>query len=115
MGCNFEPALLLPYVKAQLGVTWDDAATDARYLQLIADGVAYVNDKLGTSGDYASPGGARVLVCQYVRYARDAALEVFEQNFTAQILALQNNRRVTAYAESVQSAGAGAEGSVADV
>lgn len=115
MSCAFDPALLLPYVKSQLGVTWQDAATDERYRQLIADGVAYVDDKLGTPGDYASPGGARVLVKEYVRYARDEALEVFEQNYTAQILALQNNRRVTAYATSVQSAGAGAESGVAGV
>lgn len=97
-----SPALLLPYVKAQLNVTWDDAATDERYRQLIADGMAYIDGKLGAPGDYASPGGARELVREYVRYARDAALDVFENNYTARILALQNDRRVAAYAGEVE-------------
>lgn len=103
-GCGTSPALLLPYVKSQLGVTWEDTATDERYRQLIADGMAYVDDKLGAPGDYASPGGARELVKEYVRYARDAALDVFENNYTARILALRNNERVKSYADQVASA-----------
>ena len=103
-GCGMEPALLLPYVKTQLGVTWDDKATDERYKQLIADAMAYIDGKLGAPGDYRSPGGARELVKEYVRYARDAALDVFENNYTARILALQNDRKVTAYAGQVESA-----------
>ena len=100
-GCGTTPALLLPYVKAQLGVTWDDAATDERYTQLIADAMAYFDSKLGSPGDYTPP-ALREMVKEYVRYARDAALDVFENNYTARILALQNQRKVEAYAESVE-------------
>ncbi|MBQ9647850.1 MAG: hypothetical protein IJV43_05765 [Oscillospiraceae bacterium] len=106
-GSDSVPALLLPYVKAQLGVTWDDAATDERYLDLIADGMSYIDNKLGVPGDYHSPGGARELVKEYVRYARDAALDVFETNYTARILALQNDRRVSEYANQVESSVSG--------
>lgn len=104
--CGTEPALLLPYVKAQLGVTWQDDATDERYSQLIADAMAYFDDKLGSPGPYTAP-ALREMVKEYVRYARDAALDVFEINYTARILALQNNRRVTAYAESMEGAVSG--------
>lgn len=102
-GCGTPPAALLPYVKAQLGVTWDDKATDERYTQLIADAMAYYDGKLGSPGDYTPP-ALREMVKEYVRYARDAALDVFENNFTARILALQNQRKVEAYAQSVEGA-----------
>lgn len=102
-GCGTPPAVLLPYVKAQLGVTWDDQATDERYTQLIADAMAYFDGKLGSPGDYTPP-ALREMVKEYVRYARDAALDVFENNFTARILALQNQRKVEAYAQSVEGA-----------
>ena len=75
-GCGTPPAALLPYVKAQLGVTWQDSATDERYTQLIADAMAYFDGKLGSPGDYTPP-ALREMVKEYVRYARDAALDVF--------------------------------------
>ena len=34
---------------------------------------------------------------EYVRYARDSALEVFETNYQSLILTMQNERRVSAY------------------
>lgn len=105
MNIAMDPSALLPYVKAQLQVTWDDAATDERYKQLIADAMAYIDEKLGEPGDYASPGNARELVREYVRYARDAALDVFENNYTARILALKHNKMVRDYADSVESSG----------
>lgn len=97
------PDAVLAYVKSQLGVTWEDTATDERYAQLIADGKAYLDDKLGAPGDYESPGYARELLKEYVRYARDAALDVFETNYTARILAMQNQRRVNAYGASLEA------------
>lgn len=41
---------------------------------------------------------------EYVRYARDEALDVFENNYTALILAMQNEGAVKAYAESTVQA-----------
>ena len=105
-GCGTPPELLLPYVKAQLGVTWDDAATDERYTRLIADAMAYFDRKLGYPGDYRPP-ELREMVKERVRYARDGALDVFENNFQSQILALQNDRKVENYVSQMALAVSG--------
>lgn len=102
-GTTNETQQLLAYVKAQLGVTWDDEATDLRYEQLIADSIAYFDDKLGEAGDYTSP-ALREMVKERVRYARDAALDVFENNYQTAILAAQNNRKVATYGSQMASA-----------
>lgn len=102
-GCGAVPALLLPYVKTQLGVTWSDGATDERYTQLIADSIAYFENKLGSGGDYTSP-RLRELVKERVRYARDDALDVFENNYQSAILAAQNDVKVANYGSTVEKA-----------
>ena len=45
---------------------------------------------------------ARTLMMEYVRYARDEALDVFENNYQALILALKNGRAVDAYVEETR-------------
>ena len=47
---------------------------------------------------------ARTLLMEYVRYARDEALDVFENNYTSMILDLMNERMVNAYVESAEQA-----------
>ena len=94
--------LLLYDIKIALNVTWDDAATDERLLGLIQDGRAYIDDKLGEAGDYMRPGYPRTLLKEYVRYARDEALDVFENNYQGMILAMQNQKGVRAYAAAVE-------------
>ncbi len=95
---------LLYDIKIALNVTWDDAATDERLLGLIQDGRAYIDDKLGEAGDYLRPGYPRTLLKEYVRYARDEALDVFENNYQSMILAMQNQKGVRAYAAAVEGA-----------
>lgn len=51
--------------------------------------------------DYTAEGFPRILLFEYVRYARDEALDVFENNYLSMLLAMQNERRVN----NVQSAG----------
>lgn len=94
------PEGLLSDVENYLDVTWSDEATDAKYRGLIAAGMAYLDRKLGTAGDYTEDGLPRTLLMEYVRYARDSALDVFENNYQSMILAMQNDRKVTAYVES---------------
>lgn len=94
------PAGLLDDVKAILDVTWQDQATDAKYTALIQSGMAYLNDKYGGEADYTVPGEPRTLLVEYVRYARDSALDVFETNYLNRLLAMQNRRRLTAYVAS---------------
>lgn len=95
-------AALLAAVKIYLQITWDDQATDSRILELINAGKAYLDTKLDNPGDYDNPGIERTLLFEYVRYARDGALDVFENNYRALILAAQHERMVSAYVSSSQ-------------
>lgn len=94
------PEGLLDDIKIYLDITWDDEQTDRRITGLIEDGMAYIDDKLGEAGDYLSPGYPRTLLKEYVRYARDAALDVFENNYQSLILAMQADRGVMNFVES---------------
>ena len=95
---NSLPGGLLADVKNYLNITWDDAATDTKVSGLIASGMVYLDGKAGRVQDYTADGGPRTLLMEYVRYARDSALEVFETNYMALILGMQNERRVKPYA-----------------
>lgn len=98
-----EEAALLAAVKAYLQITWEDTATDARITELINAGKAYLDTKLDNPGDYDDPGIERTLLFEYVRYARDGATDVFENNYRAMILAAQHERMVTAYVSDSES------------
>lgn len=86
-------------VKAYLDYTWQDADLDRKYRGFIRSGMAYVNGKFGEPADYESDGLPRTLLFEYVRYARDGALDVFENNYMSMILAMQNDKAVSRYAE----------------
>jgi len=88
------PPKLLADVKNYLNITWDDEATDAKINGLIASAAAYLDGKLGGQPDYEADGMARTLLMEYVRYARDSALDVFESNYLALILTAQNESLV---------------------
>ena len=94
---NSLPDGLLADVKNYRNITWDDEATDAKVSGLIASGMVYLDDKAGSPQDYTLDGKARTLLMEYVRYGLDSALEVFENNYQALILGMQNERRVNAY------------------
>lgn len=96
------PQGLLSDVKNYLNITWDDVATDAKISGLIASGMMYLNSKYGAEADYTEDGMPRTLLMEYVRYARDSALDVFENNYQALILGMQNERLVTSYGGSVE-------------
>lgn len=105
MSCaDASMGLLLHDIKDYLNITWEDDATDARIRGLIEDGMAYLDDKLGEPGNYTSPGLPRTLLKDYVRYARDEALDVFENNYLSLILAMVNNKGVQSYGERLASA-----------
>lgn len=97
---NALPTGLLADVENYLQITWQDQATDARISGLIASGMQYLNGKLGEEADYSTDGLPRTLLMEFVRYARDAALDVFENNYQALILAAQNDAQVSRYVES---------------
>lgn len=88
---------LLVDVEIYLNITWDDETTDRRISGLIDNGMAYIDSKCGEPADYTVPGYARTLLFDYVRYARDEALDVFENNYLSLIVALQNQKAVERY------------------
>ncbi|MDD3393788.1 MAG: hypothetical protein PHG19_03990 [Anaerotignum sp.] len=98
------PAELLADVKNQLNITWDDDATDNKIRGLIAAASVYLDGKGGAVLDYEADGLPRTLLMEFVRYARDEALDVFENNYTALILTMQHERAVIAYAASTEQA-----------
>lgn len=96
---------LLTDVKNYLDITWSDEATDRKISGFIASGTAYLNDKAGEDLDYAEDGYGRTLLMEFVRYARDGAMDVFEHNYRHLLLAMQNNRRVRDHAKDAVSGG----------
>lgn len=98
------PEQLLTDIKLDEGITWNDEATEAKLRRLIASGMIYLNKKLGEEADYEIDGDPRTLLFEYVRYARDAALDVFENNYRSMILSMQNSRQVKVYVESTEQA-----------
>lgn len=90
-------------VKATLDVTWNDEALDRKIQNFIRSGIMYLNGKLGAEADYEADGYPRTLLFEYVRYARDGALDVFENNYLSMILAMQNQRAVSEYAKNTVS------------
>ena len=81
------PQELVADVKNYLNITWDDEATDQR----IAGLIAYLRD-----------GMHRTLLMEYVRYGRDGALDVFENNYQALLLGMQNDWAVMRYGEAME-------------
>lgn len=88
---------LLDDVKNYLNITWDDKATETKVVGLIAAGMIYLNGKYGTEAEYTEDGMPRTLLMEYVRYARDSALDVFENNYQALLLGMQNEKAVKDY------------------
>lgn len=97
-------AQLLADVKNALNITWDDEATDDKIRGLIASASVYLDSKGGAALDYDADGFPRTLLMEYVRYARDSALDVFENNYLALLLAMQNERMVQNAVEGAEPA-----------
>lgn len=90
------PEGLLEDIKNYLDITWDDPATDKKISGIIADGMVYLNAKYGEEADYTADGNPRTMLKEYARYARDSALDVFENNYQSMLLGMQNERKVRA-------------------
>ena len=94
---NTLPEGLLVDVKNYLSMTWEDEATDQKIGGLIASGMVYLDAKYGSTADYTADGMPRTLLMEYVRYARDSALDVFESNYLSMLLGMQNEKAVKNY------------------
>lgn len=105
-------AALLADVKTYLNITWDDPATDNRIRGLIAAATIYLDEKAGEPLQYEKDGEPRTIMMEYVRYARDEAMDVFETNYRHLILALQNRMAVMRYVEEAEPAGSCSDAAV---
>lgn len=81
---NNLPEGLLADVKVWLQIPWEDG----RLPGMIASGISYLDHKAGKALDYTVDGEPRTLLMDYVRYARDNALDVFENNYRSRLLDL---------------------------
>ena len=90
-------AELLSDIKNYLDITWDDTATDDKLKTLIAGGSTYLRGKCVADLNFEIDDLPRTLLFDYVRYARDSALDIFENNYISLILAMQNNEAVKAH------------------
>lgn len=89
---------LLADVKNYLNITWDDQATDRKISDLIRAGISFLDLKRGEPADYTVAGLPRTLLFDFVRYARDDSLDVFENNYLSLIVAMRNESLVKSYA-----------------
>lgn len=80
---------LLAAVRNYLDITYEDPATDEKLTGIISRGRAYLDNVAGASQDYGKEGLARSLLFDYCRYARSNVLEMFEQNFQADLITLR--------------------------
>lgn len=90
-------------ISAHLDYTWHDEALDKKYKGFIRSGMIFLNDKLGEPADYDVDGYPRTLLFEFVRYARDGAMDIFENNYRSMILAMLNQKAVKSYAENAVS------------
>lgn len=86
---------LINNVKRSCDITWEDNTTNQNLIDMMKRAKAYIDNKLGEPADYESAGFPQTLLIEYVRHERDKALDVFENNYTSMILAMQNDRAVS--------------------
>ena len=95
---------LICELKAYVGITWKDGATDYRFQNIVASSMLYLQEKLGEDTDFNEQTTARELLFERVRYAWASALDVFENNYLSLILAMQNEKKVRDYVEKAKQA-----------
>ena len=100
---DIRPALL-PDIKNYLDITWEDDELEKKLWGIAVAGMGYLDGKIGAAQDYTQPGLHRSLLFDYIRYTRDGAADIFENNYRHLLLAAQNERRVTAYAAKAADA-----------
>lgn len=77
---------MLQEVKSYLHITWDDEDTDIT--SMIERGKNLLERLTGTALNFEDDGLPKQLLLDYCRYARNNALEFFQDNFANDILFL---------------------------
>lgn len=100
------PEGLLDAVKNYLDITWEDPEGDQKLSGIIARGMQYLNTVAGTELDYTEEGKPRELLFDYCRYVRSGALDEFAINYQHELLSLQIQQEVKAYAQQQEESAA---------
>jgi len=90
-------------VKRYLGITWNDTDTDSNLSEFISNGKEYLNEIAGTELNFSENGLAKSLLKDYVRYAYNHSLEMFETNFKRLLLKLSIREGVRARATTTET------------
>ncbi len=91
------PEGLLKDVRGYLDITWEDTATDDKLTGIIKRGMKYIDRIAGLECNYTEDDKPKELLLDYCRYARSNALELFQKNYSHEILSLQIDKEVEAY------------------
>lgn len=78
--------MLLQDVKTYLRITWDDE--DPELGSMIQRGERYLSNLTGTTLNFEDDDLPKQLLLDYCRYARNSALEYYQENFAREILFL---------------------------
>lgn len=88
---------LIKNMRTQNDIIEDDDHELAKLKIYIEDGILYLNDIAGVELDYSAEGAARRLLQEYVRYARNNLLELFEHNYRSNLINLRLNEEMKLY------------------
>lgn len=85
---------LLSDIKSYLHITWKDSETDINITGMINRGMARLQEIAGVSLDFTKEDLPRTLLFDYCRYANSHALEMFEKNFSSELMSLHIKNQV---------------------
>lgn len=91
--------MLLDDVRSYLHITWVDNVTDINLVGFINRGKARLQKIAGVPLDFEVDDLPRSLLLDYCRYANSQALEMFEKNFSSEIMSLHIEGQVSAVEE----------------
>lgn len=94
------PEGLLSDIKAYLHITWVDADTDKNLTGIINRGMARLQEIAGVSLDFTVEDSQKSLLFDYCRYANSHALEMFEKNFSSELVSLHIKGQIQAEIEA---------------
>ncbi len=92
---------LLSDIKNYLDITWDDTLGDQKYMGMVQRGMAAIEGRIGECNFYEET-QERALLFDYVMYARAGEIPQFWTNYKEEILSLQIERKVDAYAADTE-------------
>ena len=91
---------LLKDVRNYLDITYEDAEGDKKLIGIIARGMKHLDEIAGKEQDYQPEDQPRALLLDYCRYARNNVLELFEENFRSELIALRTGAQTDEYAKA---------------